>query len=224
MKRTRTGQTADRLVEATVELIAEKGGSQDVTLRAVADRVGCAHTNAYNYFEDFDALRWAAFAKAIDTYAEHLEVASPARGPANELLRSLIERIVAFPHVHTGLFRFITTDDLDMESMPDDLMETVARLRYGYAYLVTLAAGLPADSEEGRSIADIVLAYLTGESLNAINERVLPDDDISSRVVDNALRVFALLVMEAHSLADTTPPDPSRVIEVPGLDIHQRTE
>jgi hypothetical protein len=67
------------------------------------------------------------------------------------------------------------------------------------------------------------MAYLTGESLNAINERVLPDEDISSRVVANAVKVFALLVMETHSTADTAPPDPSRVIEVPGLELHPET-
>ena len=83
-----------------------------------------------------------------------------------------------------------------------------------------VAAGLPQDSAEGRSIADILMAYVTGESLNTINERVLPDDDISSRVVDNTMRLFALLVMETHSLTDTTPPDPCRVIEVPGLELH----
>ncbi len=44
----RSGSTAERLIEETLALIAERGGSQDVKLREVSRRVGCAHTNVYN--------------------------------------------------------------------------------------------------------------------------------------------------------------------------------
>jgi AcrR family transcriptional regulator len=217
VKKKRSGQTADRFIAETVALIEERGSSQDVTLREIAERVGCAHTNVYNYFEDFDDLLWAAFSRAIDIYFVHLAEGLPLEAPARELLQTFMERVVSFPREHTGLYRFITTDRLEIEAMPQELLESIARLRLGYRSIVTLAAGLPAGSDEGVSIADILLAYVEGESLSEINERVLPGDDVSSRIVDNTMRLFALLVMEAHSNADTPLPDPTRVIQLPAL-------
>ena len=61
--------TADRFVDTTLELIAEQGGSQGVNLREVARRIGCAHTNVYNYFDSYDDLLWSAFRRVLDDYA-----------------------------------------------------------------------------------------------------------------------------------------------------------
>jgi hypothetical protein len=65
------------------------------------------------------------------------------------------------------------------------------------------------DSEIGQddaaTIADIVLAYVDGETLNLINERVIPGEDVHGRIVDNALRIYLLLVRDTTS--GKTPTD-----------------
>ena len=75
--------TADRFIDETLELIAEKGGSQEVNLREIARRIGCAHTNAYNYFVSFDELLWAAFRRGLKRYGEYLvhDLCSGCIGP-----------------------------------------------------------------------------------------------------------------------------------------------
>lgn len=64
-----------------------------------------------------------------------------------------------------GLYRFIASDRLLTNDIPED-------------------------------IVDIVLAYVDGETLNLINERVVPGEDIHGRIVDNALRIHRLLVLD----------------------------
>ena len=49
-----------KYVDAMLELVLEKGGLKEVNLRMVSKHIGFAHTNAYNYFENFDALIFAA--------------------------------------------------------------------------------------------------------------------------------------------------------------------
>ncbi len=58
----------DKFVNTMLELILEKGGLTDVNLRMVSKKIGCAHTNAYNYFDGFDGLIFAAYDRALDIY------------------------------------------------------------------------------------------------------------------------------------------------------------
>ena len=48
--------TRDKFILETLALIREKGGSKNVNLREISKRVGCAHTNAYNYFDGFEGF------------------------------------------------------------------------------------------------------------------------------------------------------------------------
>ena len=70
-----------------------------------------------------------------------------------------------------------------------------------------------------REIADIVLAYIDGETLNLINGRAIPDEDLGGRVETNALRLFDLLVGSAPGgrrsrAARSTPPEPASILYV----------
>ncbi len=76
--------------------------------------------------------------------------------------------------------------------------------------------------DQGRAItatfaADIVLAYIDGETLNLINGRAIPSEDLAGRIVANALRLFELLVSDARGAPGTagrrpsTPPDPALI-------------
>jgi AcrR family transcriptional regulator len=198
MKRTRSGHTADRFVEETVALIAEKGGLRGVNLRAVSRRVGCAHTNVYNYFADYDALLWSAYRAALTIYADFLTEGLTTSESPHRFLHTLVERLARFPWENPGLFRFISSDPLPMDQIPDDVLETVGRMKQWFVEVVALAGELEADGDVATNVADIMLAYMNGEAFDAINDRVLPDEDIPGRVVSNAMRLFTLLVAEAN--------------------------
>ena len=195
-KRSSVG-THDRFVEATLELIAEQGGSVGVNLRAVSRRVGCAHTNVYNYFGSYGELRWAAFRRALHVYGDHLTRGLDVAMPAEAYLRQTVQNLAAFPRANPGLYRFIGSDPIDIEAIPADIMEMVSAMKRWFAAVVGAAAGPRVAPDQVRQVADIVLAYVDGEALNLINGRALADEDLGGRVVSNALHVFELLARSA---------------------------
>jgi AcrR family transcriptional regulator len=184
--------TAERFIEEMLTLIEEKGGSRDVNLREVSRRVGCAHTNLYNYFTGFDNLTWAAFLRTLHRYEAALSDGIDVSLPPSARLRRLITNLVAFPQEHPGLYRFIGSDPIDLDAMPDTIADTVVAMKQRLvAAFASCAPSIdPAAAEEA---CTIVYAYIDGETLNLINGRVVPGEDIAGRIVDNSLRLFALL-------------------------------
>ena len=182
---------AETLVAHTIDLIAEKAGSQDVNMREVARRAGFAHTNVYNYFPSFDELLWEAFRRVLTIYGTHLEDGLVSGEPASGYLRRLIENIVSFPIENAGLYRFIGSDPLG-PGFPDDILETVAGMKEWLlaAFRACAREVQPSVAEES---CNIIYAYIDGETFNLINERVVPGEDIAGRVVTNALRLYDLL-------------------------------
>lgn len=199
------GLSADRFVDAALELIAEEGGSLDVNLRAISRRVGCAHTNAYNYFDSYADLLWAAFRRALRIYGEHLTHDLDAALPPPEYLQRTIANLASFPQQNPGLYRFIGSDPIDLATIPQDVMETVTAMKHWFADVVAAAAAPGTDPAEARQAADIVLAYIDGETLNLINGRAIPDEDLGGRVVANAVRLFELLVGEGGTPGSRGP-------------------
>ena len=192
-KKNRPGPTADRFIDETLALIGERGGSHGVNLREVSRRVGCAHTNAYNYFESFEDLLWASFRHELRAYGDFLGRDLDDSLAPREYLRRVVSNLAAYPEEQPGRYRFIASDPIDLERIPADVLETVARMKRWAldvfrACLPTLGSSADADAS-----CNIVLAYIDGETLNLINGRMVPGEDVRGRIVENALRLFALL-------------------------------
>lgn len=192
----RSGATADRFVETTLELIAEEGGAGPVNLRQVSRRMGCAHTNVYNYFAGFQDLLWAAFRRTLSNYGAWLTEDLADSLEPDEYLRRVLVNLATFPQAHPGLYRFIASDRLPMDNIPEDIVDTVGDMKRWLSEALRAAADCDIDPDDASVIADIVLAYVDGETLNLINERVVPGEDIHGRIVDNALRIYRLLVLD----------------------------
>jgi AcrR family transcriptional regulator len=211
-KALRTGPTADRFVETTLDLITEEGGAGPVNLRQVSRRMGCAHTNLYNYFPGFQDLLWAAFRRTLSIYGAWLTQELDDSLEPQEYLRRVLVNLASFPQTHPGLYRFIASDRLPMSEIPEDILDTVSRMKQWLSETLRAVSGSELDPEEAAAIADMVLAYVDGETLNLINERVVPGEDVHSRIVGNALRIYRLLVLDAtdgRPSTDRLGPPPS---------------
>jgi AcrR family transcriptional regulator len=186
-----TRSTADLLVEHTVGLITEKGGSLGVNMREVARRAGFAHTNVYNYFPRFDDLLWEAFRRVLREYGDHLEQGLASGLPAREYLSRLIGNIVSFPLEHPGRYRFIGSDPIGPD-FPEDILETVTVMKeWLFEAFRACAPGIEAPVAD--EACNIIYAYIDGETFNVINARVVPGEDVDGRVAANATRLFELL-------------------------------
>ena len=195
MSRTfRSGVTAERFVDTTLELIAEHGGSTGVNLRQIAKRIGCAHTNLYNYYADYSELLWEAFRRTLAVYADWLTNGLADERSPDEYLRRVLENLATFPQTHPGLDRFVASDPMPTTEIPDDILATVTRMKTWLADALAGVSTAAVADDEAQDIASIILAYVDGETLNLINDRLVPGEDVQGRIVANAMRLHRLLV------------------------------
>jgi AcrR family transcriptional regulator len=198
VKKTRSGPTADRYIEATIGLIAEKGGSADVNLREISRRIGCAHTNAYNYFASREDLLWHALRKVLRQYSSAISRGLDDSLSPRAYFRRIFSNMVEWSVENPGLHRFISSDPMDPEQLPQDIVETVIELKHWFAKVLKVLASDRVAGDDLERLVDVTLGYLEGEVFDLINGRVLPGEDIAGRVTDNLERVFTLLTAKSH--------------------------
>jgi AcrR family transcriptional regulator len=197
-KKKKTGPTADRYIEETLQLIAEKGSSSQVNLREISRRIGCAHTNAYNYYESREDLLWHTFRLVLRQYGNAMSANLNGSLSGHAYFRHLIRNMVEWSIQNPGLHRFISSDPIDPEQIPRDIIETVIEMKGWIAKVFKVLAHNRVDDAGLESLVDILLGYLDGEVFNLINGRYLPDEDVAGRVVDNLEVLFGLLTAKHH--------------------------
>jgi AcrR family transcriptional regulator len=196
-KRRTKGPTAERYVEATLELIAESGSSTGINLREISRRIGCAHTNVYNYFASRDDLMWAALRKTLRLYAAAMKTGLTDDLSGHEWFRLLVSNLFEWSVQNPGLHRFLSSDPLDPEQIPTDIVDSASGIKRWLVESLTVLAGDRLSEHEVKDLVDIMLGYLDGETFNLINGRILPGEDIARRVLDNLERLFTLLTAKS---------------------------
>ena len=198
VKKNRTGPTSERYIEATLELVAERGGSAQVNLREISRRIGCAHTNVYNYFESREDLLWHAIRRVILQYGDALTHGLDASRSRRTNFLQFMRNMVEWPIQNPGLHRLISSDPLNPEQIPQDIIDTVTIMK---EWIAQVLKALSSDRINGQNLVDLVdimLGYLDGEIFNLINGRVLPGEDIAGRVINNLERLYTLLTAKKH--------------------------
>ena len=220
VKRTKSGPTADRYIDATIELIAEKGGSADVNLREISRRIGCAHTNAYNYFASREDLFWHALREVLRQYVSAISCGLDDSLSPRAYFRRMFRNMVEWSVENPGLHRFISSDPLDPEQIPRDIIDSVIELKNWFAKVFEVLARDRLAGDDLERLVDVTLAYMDGEVFNLINGRVLPGEDIAGRVIDNLERIFTLLTANNHDGLALSAETPEAVeIQFPILEV-----
>lgn len=199
-------------------LIVETGGSQNVNLRQISRRIGCAHTNCYNYFATYQDLRWAAFRRALYGYGEYVVHDLDDSLTPNEYIRRLITNLATYPEENQGLYRFIASDPIDLDAIPEDILVSVTAMKAWLVDVMEVAYPSHVGAVEGERVANIVLAYIDGETLSLINGRVIPGEDVKGRVVENALLMIEELGTPVAK-TQTAAPRNTRQVSYPVLDL-----
>jgi AcrR family transcriptional regulator len=107
-----------RLCNAAARLFIERGPDA-VTMRNLAQALGCSAMTPYRYFKDKDAILAAVRARGFDEFAEALERAGASSEDAVARARAVGGAYIRFaterPHVYRMMFDtpFLGSDDID---------------------------------------------------------------------------------------------------------------
>ncbi len=186
------------LIDAALALIDEAGGCRGVTLRAIAARAGCAHTNVYNYFPSLESLFWDALLEAQRRSGEAVgrQVAQAAPGtPA--VLGAFVAAMIEFARTHPGWYRLIWLEPIG-KPVPPGLLPRLSQPRQRLAELIQPLLGAGVSWDEARRVTDLLHSYVHGEICKLISERDAVDQDRGDalRTVENTLRLLRLLRTE----------------------------
>lgn len=187
--------TRTALIESALALVDESGGIRGVTLRAVANRAGCAHTNAYNYFPSLDKLFWEALAEAMKRNVELRDnlLTATVIG-SQESFSALVAAQVQFAMAHPGWYRLIWLEPMN-SAPPQELLARMVSSWTVAADVVRPLLGESIGEEELKRAIDIIHSYIHGEICNMISGRDAAIDSprTKERVLANARFLLRLL-------------------------------
>jgi AcrR family transcriptional regulator len=151
MPRPANPELVDRIIRVTAEALAEKG-IDGVTMRGVAQRVGCSPTVIYHYFDSKDGLMHAAVVRGLQMFGAAVGAADSGTGA--ERLRSTSRAYVRWGIDNPALYELAFQQRLPRPAEGEELQRRRSGLD-GQQRL--LEAILPRD-ETGRRVVDASLA------------------------------------------------------------------
>ena len=172
----------EAFIDAVLSLPDEGTGLREINLRKAARRVGCAHTNAYDYFTSYEELLWWSLRGALEQLT----------APVNPDKDDLVEAYVDFALKHPAWYRLIWVEPLTGDPPPEVAAFLPVPSRQYTRWLERISGALSGEDLELRG--RILHAYLHGE-LAAITAGRVPGDreEMKKRVMSGASLLFRLL-------------------------------
>lgn len=186
MKTTTIGRQA--FIDEVLRLLDEGVPIRDLNLRRVAKELGCAHTNAYNWFKSQQELLWFALGSAL----EHLIALMPEdRMPLLSEPGNLIERYVQFVEQHPAWFRLIWMEELAAE-MPSELEPILARPSHIMARWLRLSAPSHMSDEQVLVVGSLLFSSMHGRLCLAVTGRM--DDGEQQTLAQDTVAMGRMLL------------------------------
>jgi len=191
----KTKVTKEIFIEKTLEMIDKEEGLRGVNLRKIAREIGCAHTNAYNYFSSFEDLigqsLLAASAKMKEYVVSRVKEAKDEKSFFDLVVSSQLE----FANNHTGLYKLIWLEKIDVDFDLED-ENHIKKQGNVLSLLLLRDRNLNISNERKFVIADIIHGYIHGEICKLINKRHFfkTDQEFIDKVVYQTRQVFKVLV------------------------------
>ncbi len=188
--------TYKKYVETMLELILEKGGLTDVNLRMVSKRIGCAHTNAYNYFDGYEGLIYAAYDRALVLYGEAVVKGLDEIEDGGAYFLTFINNIIQFALDNPGYYRFIGSDAFNLAGLSATTIQKAIELKTFFLDVFYAVTQPNLDREESDQNANILMSYIDGELFNIINMRAFPEEDTANRIITNTIKLMKLFTLK----------------------------
>ncbi len=189
--------TYNRFIEGMLELISEKGGLSDVNLRMVSKRIGCAHTNAYNYFDGYDGLIFETYDRALDIYGSAVVKDLESFSNGQECFEKFVQNIIMFALDNPGYYRFIGSDAFNIKGLSEKTILKAIQLKQFFFEIFYAVVKPYLDRKESDIYANILMAYLDGELFNIINMRAFPEDQVEKRIMEYTKKLMKMFVSQS---------------------------
>jgi AcrR family transcriptional regulator len=174
-KKLERNEMSKHLVEAALKIIEERGGLHGVNLRQIAKEAGCAHTNVYNYYQDFEALLWDVFERigelSMEYSAEHLQ---PGLAP-DELVLQLLGVQIDFAIEHPGWYRCMWLEPLSGKP-PQAIIDNRRKQRDMMVSLLVRTQQNNLNKEQTDNTFVVLFNYVHGAICLMINGRIYRSD------------------------------------------------
>lgn len=157
------------LLQATLQEIEEIGSSEQLNLRQVARRAGCAHTNVYNHFEGVAGLQWAALDEALHLLVGSCSAAAEREREVRARFEAVLDRYVSFALEHPAWYRLVWLDVVDPPSHADAQLLRLPETLIRHSLSGVLA--LEPEADAARQATEQVHGYLHGALMKLIGGR-----------------------------------------------------
>lgn len=192
----------EMITETAALLIEETGDRKSVTLREIAKRLGCAHTNLYNYYGSLNEIWWDAAAwilmRMMDETREETasDVPPLPESPERDVLCVFL-KFFDFSVDHPGWYRFLWLEKQEGTPSP----EAVRILSGATESTFTALSKIAGDSlapDRIRQLSDIMFCYTYGEITSWIHNRRSHEsrDAMKQRLADNLKLLYSLFMKE----------------------------
>jgi AcrR family transcriptional regulator len=192
---------ARQYVDAALAHIDKSGGAGGLNLRELSRTIGCAHTNAYNYFASSDELVWHSLVGALARLMQYtLDAMAQVGADPGPRLEAFVGSQVEFAMAHPGWYRLIWLDPLP-GTPPPALVSALNEPRMLFAEIIAKLAPPALGEGQARHIADILHNYLHGALSKLVAERLpsgIPSSPAADIVADAGL-LLGLLAKELRS-------------------------
>jgi AcrR family transcriptional regulator len=184
----------EQLIQAAEELVADTGDAAQLSLRAVAARVGVAATSVYLHFADLDQLKIALVKRG---FAELAAVRDTAGADTPDPAEALVKRCQAYARFaveHAGLYQLMFGPELPPSlayqagrspgrSALDVLAESIRRCQ---------AEGGAADDADPARLAMLVWTALHGLASLRVTRPNFPWPPLDELVAETVRRLVGL--------------------------------
>jgi AcrR family transcriptional regulator len=183
--------TAQRLVDATLDLIEKKGGCRGINIRLIAEQAKCAHTNVYKHFKSVEQLLWAAVDHALERQSTYIRNQMSTTAGATFPMRTFLEAQLDFAQEHPALYRLFWLEPL-APPPPPEVLQRLGEMR---AFWINLITRSPEDTRihlEREWPGPVVHSFFHGEICKLIgrNAFVPKATEARDRIVRLTLRLI----------------------------------
>lgn len=191
----------EMIIETTLILIEENGGIRDVNLRGIAKRIGCNHTNLYNYFNSLDEIFWESLGQAILNMIGYSDSNLDRIDDSEEKLYLLLSNMIDFSFQHPSWYRLIWLDHIKGEPS-NEVFEVIKNGSGRFNEKILKSCNNKIGKKKAEEIADILFGYLNGEICIWISRRAFESnvEKTKIKILSNLKNMYKLLMEEIDKL------------------------